>query len=70
MAISVKEISLNHSTKTANVSLFADTKEEVTDNITVDGVPNDYTLELGSSVMTTNGELAFRKSDGTWNWLG
>ena len=69
MAIKVTEISLNANTKTAQVSLFADAKSEVTDNMQIDGVPSGYSIELGSDVMTASGELAFRKSNGTWNWV-
>ena len=50
------------------VSLFADTKGEVTPNATIEGLPENATIEMGSSVITASGELAFMKSDGTWNW--
>jgi len=52
------------------VSLFADTKEEVTPNATIEGLPENATIEMGSSVMTASGELAFMKSNGSWNWVG
>lgn len=55
---------------TYKVSLFADTKSEVTPDATIVGLPKDATLEMGSSVITASGELAFMKSDGTWNWVG
>ena len=67
--VKANEISLNPITKTAFVSLFADTKGEVTSSMDIKGMPNDYTVEFGSSVITAAGELAFMKSDGTWNWV-
>lgn len=51
------------------VSLFADTKEEVTPAATIEGLPENATIEIGSTVMTASGELAFMKSDGTWSWV-
>ena len=50
------------------VSLFADTKAEVGVSPIV-GLPENATIEIGSTVMTASGELAFMKSDGTWNWV-
>ena len=68
MAIKVQSIQLNPTTKKANVSLFLDTQADI--NYTeIDGVPADYTIEQGSSALTAAGELAFMKSDGTWNWV-
>ena len=52
------------------VKLFADTKEEVVDGADIIGLPANATLEMGSSVVTANADVAFRKSDGTWNWIG
>ena len=54
------------------VSLFSDTKDEVKDDVsemTIVGFPEGYDIDMGSSVMTAAGEVAFRKSDGTWNWI-
>jgi len=66
----VKGFEKHYNTKTVEVELFADEKSEITDDITIDGMPKNYTIEPGSSAMTANGEIAFRKSDNTWNWLG
>lgn len=55
--------------KSCRVSLFADTKSEVVPGAQIVGMPVDSTIEMGSSVMTASGELAFMKSDGTWNWV-
>lgn len=69
--IKVKSVNLNPQTMTANVSLFADTKAEVETTPVDDivGFPKNYTIEFGSSVMTSEGEMAFMKSTGTWNWV-
>ena len=66
--VKVTEMKLNHMDKTAMVSLFADTKGEVA-SAEVQGLPEGYTIDAGSSVITASGELAFMKSDGSWNWL-
>ena len=67
--IKVTDIRLNANKKTAQVSLFADTKSEVTGDFEVDGLPEGYDLEFGSSILTASGELAFVKSDGTITWV-
>ena len=51
------------------VKLFADTKDEVTEGAEIVGFPEGATIEMGSSVVTADGDIAFRKSDGTWNWI-
>ncbi len=55
--------------QTYRVTLFADTKEEVTDGAEIIGLPTGVSIEMGSSCLTASGELAFMKSDGTWNWV-
>ena len=50
------------------ISAFADTKAEVATGTFI-GLPEDAEIEIGSDVMTADGEIAFMKSDGTWNWL-
>ena len=56
--------------KTVYTSLFADTKSEVSSMVLDDviGFPKGCTLEAGSTVLTASGELAFLKSDNTWQW--
>lgn len=54
---------------TFKISAFADTKDEVTAGAEFKGLPAGATIEMGSSVLTASGELAFMKSDGTWNWV-
>lgn len=49
------------------ISAFADTKTEVGTS-KIEGLPDGARIYIGSSLLTANGELAFMKSDGTWNW--
>ena len=50
------------------ISAFADTKAEVATGKFI-GLPEGATIEMGSDIITAAGEMAFMKSDGTWNWL-
>ena len=69
--IKVNSIALNPQTMEADVSLFSDTQAEVASTALEDikGFPVNYTIAFGSSVMTAEGDMAFMKSDGTWNWI-
>lgn len=67
--VKVTSMKLNARQKTALVSLFADTKSEVTPSVQIEGLPKNYTIESGSNVITASAEVAFRKSDGSWNWV-
>ena len=67
--IKVTQIKLNPQDKSADVLLFSDTKSEVTPSAAIIGLPTGYTIAAGSSVLTASGERAYRKSDGTWNWV-
>ena len=67
--VKVSAIKLNPAEKKAEVSLFSDTKTEITSDMEVVGLPEGYTIDSGSTVVTASGELAFMKSDGSWNWL-
>lgn len=60
---------LNSVTKEADVGLKADTKSEVTTSAEIIGLPDGYTIGFNSWVMTASGDIALRKSDGTWNWI-
>lgn len=66
--VKLQEISASNGKK-ITVSLFCDDKNEVVDGMTVEGLPDGVEMDGGSSVITASGELAFLKSDGTWNWL-
>lgn len=59
---------LKEDTHEAKVSIFADTKAEV-DTAEIEGMPDGYNIEMGSTLMTASGELAFMKSDSSWNWV-
>lgn len=67
--ILVQECSLNPGTNEAKISAFADTKEEVTEDATFVGLPKDVTIAPGSMILTANADVAFRRSDSTWNWV-
>lgn len=49
--------------------LFADTKEEVTGTLVIEGLPQGVSPDYGSKLITAKGELAFLDSNGTWNWV-
>lgn len=51
------------------IQAFADTKEEVIPGCTIHCLPTDAVIQPGSSIITADGEVAFYKSDGTWNWV-
>lgn len=64
---------VNRDTKEAKYSFFADTKDEVVDNMTqanTKGLLAGLEIQQGSTMITAEGDFAFRKSDGSWNWLG
>ena len=62
------EIIYNEAEKSAKTSFIADTKSEVVPGATYVGFPEGYKIAFGSTCITTSGDLAFMKSDGTWNW--
>lgn len=57
----------NAQTKEIRAELFADTKSDDFENIS--GVPADYKISAGSSVITANGDFAFMNSSGEWIWI-
>ena len=66
--IKVLNIDVNDLTKSCMVSLFADAKTDLS-NSDIPMVPEGYDVEFGSSCLTADGDLAFMKSNGTWNWI-
>ena len=57
--------------KMVDASLFADTKNEVTDNLTgenIDGLEDDVIIDMGSFIMTASVEYAYMQSNGKWKW--
>lgn len=71
MAVKVTKINnVDELNKKVTADLFSDTKAEM-NTIQVEdiiGFPKGYELDFGSSVFTSSGQLAFTKSDGSWNW--
>ena len=49
--------------------LFADTKEEVTGTLTIVGLPQGVEPDTGSILLTADGDIAFLKSTGDWNFV-
>ena len=64
-----QELRFDYPKMEVKASLFADTQSEVSSTMEIEGMPDGYTLAAGSSVLTAAGEVAFLKSDKTWNWL-
>lgn len=57
--------------KMVDANLFADTKNEVTDDLTgedIDGLEDDAIIDMGSFVMTASAEYAYMQSNGEWKW--
>ena len=62
-------VTLDPATKTAEVFLNSDTREEVTtDPKDAIGMPDGYTYAPFSKCMTKKKELAILGSDGEWDW--
>ena len=57
------------SLKQYQVQAFADTKDEVVPGAVFHNLPVDAEIQPGSTVITADGDVAFYKSDGTWNWV-
>lgn len=53
----------------AQITAFADNKADVGGSMSIIGLPEGLTLSMGSAIFTAAGEVAFLKSDGTWNWV-
>lgn len=66
--LSVSEITISPDDTKAKVQLFADSKEDVTAEAVAEVVGRE--VQMGSSCITADGDIAFLKSDGTWNWVG
>lgn len=49
--------------------LYADAKSEVVPGMTVEGLPDTYTIAAGSTVSTADFDVARIDSTGTWHWL-
>ena len=53
----------------ATVVAADDAKEDVDDSMVIERMPSDWEPQAGSSIVTADGDVAFLKSDGTWNWV-
>jgi len=68
----IKVMSMRNTDADANswlISAFADTKEEVVPGATFVGLPENATIEMGSTVTTASMDIAKMKSNGSWNWV-
>ena len=65
-----KKINYAVNPNTWQVSLAADTKEEVGPDMEIIGMPDGVQMEMLSSVMTPSADVAFLDSSGNWNWVG
>lgn len=70
MSVKVQNLIEYEQNNEIEVLLFADTKEEVSDDMQIDGIPKGKVISYGSSLITADGDIAFLKSDGTWNFVG
>ena len=68
MAVKVQRLVEYEQNNEIEVLLFADTKDEVSSDMNIDGIPKGKVISYGSSLITADGDLAFLKSDGTWNF--
>lgn len=66
--IKVTDISTTDKENVYLISAFADTKSEVATGTFI-GLPTGAEIAQSSDIMTAAGEMAFMKSDGTWNWV-
>lgn len=66
MAIKIVKVESSSKNKILG-TICADTKAEVTDDITFVG---GVTMDFGSMAYTVNGDVAILNSEGHWNWVG
>ena len=69
MIIAKEKKNTDHDENTFEVYLFADSKSEVVPGATIIGLPKNAGIEPGSRCMTADGDFAYMKSDGNWNWI-
>ena len=66
----VKVTSIKHPINgEAIITGFADAQADVGPSMQIEGLPEGVKIAYGSSIITAKGEIAFLKSDGTWNWV-
>ena len=49
--------------------LYADSKEDVSGEFEVEGLPTDYEIEWGSEIVTLGGDVGQLSSDGVWTFV-
>lgn len=52
------------------ISAFADQKADVTTGMRIKNLPTDWEIQPGSTILTADGDVAFKKSNGKWHWAG
>lgn len=65
----IKVTSIKREQEGAIIIAFADDKTDVTSGMTIEGLPEDTEIVYGSMIYTASGDVAFLKSNGTWNWV-
>ena len=69
--IKIKDMKLTQQTDNssiADVVLYSDTKEEVTSDMTIPGLPKNCVIEPGSIVYTANLDIGVYNGNGNWTW--
>ena len=67
----IKALDFNPNLKPLTIcTLFADTKEEVTGDFDIIGLPANMRPDAGSILLTASGDVALLDSEGTWNFIG
>lgn len=69
MAVKVQSLVEYEQNNEIEVLLFADTKDEVSDDMQIDGIPEGKIISYGSSLLTADGDIALLTSDGHWNFV-
>ena len=65
----VKVVSIKREQDKAIIVAFADSKSDVTSGMEVVGLPANTEITYPSVIYTADADVAFLKSDGTWNWV-
>lgn len=62
-------LAMDARTMKATVKLFADAKEDITNNMEIEGMPDGYSLDAESWVITSEGDIGILNSTGEWKWI-
>lgn len=69
--IKIKEMRLAQQTDNsylADVTLYADVKDEVSSDMVIPGLPKNCVIEPGSVVYTANLDIGVYNGNGNWTW--